>query len=94
VFHGWDRYFCQPANNYDFNAFTNHGHGKKYVALWHSGTTHLHCDDYVNGAADAFCSDIVNNTSHYTWHDVADLSCTDRMSDGHGFDCHSMEALP
>ncbi len=94
VTHGWDRFFCQPANNYLFNAYTNHGHGTKYVALWHDGTTHLHCDSLVSGSGNAACSATVTSVSHYTFHDIANIACNDRFNDGHGFDCHSMESLP
>lgn len=95
AFHGWDRWFCQPPNDYRFTVFTNHPHGQKYAALWHDGTTHLHCDVLVSGSANASCTDTLNNTNHYSYHEISSLtSCTDRFSDGHGFNCHSMESLP
>ncbi len=94
VNHGWERFFCQPANDYTYNVFTNHGHGTKYVALWHDGGN-LHCDRLVSGSNNATCSDVVNNTSHHSFHDIAGTSCTDRFNtDGHGFNCHDMEGLP
>lgn len=95
VSHGWDRFFCQPANDYKFNAFTNHGHGSKYVALWHNGTTHIHCSDIESGSVNAFCSSTLANSNHYTAHDIATIGvCLDRFNtDGHGFDCHDMESL-
>lgn len=88
--HGWSRVFCQPANTYNFTAWTNHGHGTKYVALIHSAFTHTHCDSLAN----ASCSTSGLNINHGSWHEVASASCTDRFNDGHGFDCHEMEALP
>jgi hypothetical protein len=95
VNHGWDRYFCQPANDYLFNVHTNHGHGTKSVSLWHADGSHSHSISVVSGANDAFCSDHVNSTSHMSFHDVASTStCYDRFSDGHGFNCHNMEAIP
>ena len=39
VFHGWSRLFCQPENNFLYQAKTNHGHGTKYLAFWHDGAT-------------------------------------------------------
>jgi hypothetical protein len=92
VFHGWIWSFnsCQ-SNPYHYEVRTNHGHGSKYVALWHSGTTHLHSDDLESGSVNAYCADAVNSTHHYSWHDIAGTSCTDRFNDGDGFDCHSME---
>lgn len=94
VFHGWDRLFCQPANDYRFTAFTNHGHGTKHAALWHVGATHLHCDSLASGSSYATCTDTVNNTNHETFHDRAGVSCTDSFNDGHGFNCHFVESLP
>lgn len=93
--HGWQRFSCQPANNYKFNAWTNHGHGQKYVAIWDSVGPTLHCDNLASGSTNAACSTTAPNTSHYSYHDVAGvISCVDRFNDGHGFDCHEMEALP
>jgi hypothetical protein len=95
VKHGWERFFCQPANDYLYNAFTNHGHGTKSVNLAHSDGSHIHCVSVVSGSNNAFCSDHVNNKNHYSFHDVASTStCYDRFNDGHGFDCHIMEAIP
>jgi hypothetical protein len=94
VFHGWTRTFCQPAGNWVYTVSTDHGHGAKYAALWHTGATHLHCDSLVSGSGNASCSDTVGNTHHYSSHDVADPACGDRFGDGHGFDCHAMEGLP
>lgn len=95
VFHGWSRTFCEQTGTYTFSVQTNHGHGQKYVALWHSDTSHLHCDDLETGSINAFCTFSGLNTSHYSFHDIAGTSCTDRFtSDGHGFDCHPMESLP
>lgn len=93
VFHGWSRLFCQPENNFIYQAKTNHGHGTKYVGLWHDGTTHLHCDSLVSGSGNATCQDTVTSSAHHTYHDVASSSCTDDMGDGHGFNCHNMESL-
>jgi hypothetical protein len=94
VFQGWSRLFCQPANNFIFQAKTNHGHGDKYVGLWHDGTSHLHCDSFVSGSGNATCQDTVSSTAHHTYHDVAGSSnCNDSMGDGHGFNCHTMESL-
>lgn len=92
--HGWSRVFCQPANNYNFSAWTNHGHGQKCVAIWHSGASHLHCDQLASGSQNASCQAYGINVHHYSWYDVAGVSCVDRYADGHGFDCHQMEALP
>jgi len=96
VNHGWSRLFCLPSGDYDYTVFTNHGHGMyKYVALWHSGAEHLHCSDLESGSVNASCSRTVSTTHHQSSHDIADvLSCTDRFNDGHGFDCHFMEAIP
>jgi hypothetical protein len=94
ITHGWDRFFCQPANNYNYDAFTNHGHGDKYAALWHSDASHIHCDDIGNGSVNAFCSATVPNTHHETFHDAPLGGCLNRYGDGHGIDCHDMEALP
>lgn len=94
VSHGWSRVFCQPANTYTYTVWTNHGHGQKYVSLWHSGTTHLHCDDIESGSVNANCSTSGLNTSHFSYHDIADPACNDRFNDGHGFACHEMEGLP
>lgn len=93
VFHGWERFFCQPPGNYRFNANTNHGHGNKYVALWHSDNSHMHCDVIGSGSVNAFCSDTVNNTNHDTFHE-APLQCGSLYGDGHGISCHTMEAIP
>jgi hypothetical protein len=95
VSHGWSRTFCQPSGDYNFNVWTNHGHGQKYVALWHSDTSHLHCDDLESGSVNASCTKSGINVHHMSYHDIAGgVSCTDRFNDGHGFDCHDMEALP
>ncbi len=94
AFHGWSRLFCQPENNFLFQAKTNHGHGTKYVGLWHDGTTHLHCDAIGTGSTNAYCTATVGTTNHYTHHDLADLNlCNDSFNDGHGFNCHNMESL-
>jgi len=66
----------------------------KYVALWHDGTTHLHCDDFETGSTNANCSTSGLNNAHYSYHDIADIPCNDRFNDGHGFACHGMESLP
>ncbi len=99
VFHGWDRFFCQPANNYKFNGYTNHGHGQKYVAIWNSPVTgNPDCDNLASGSVNAFCSAIVADVHHQSYNDIAAVQgsgyCTDRFPDGHGFDCHFMEPLP
>jgi lactam utilization protein B len=95
VFHGWSRTYCEISADYTFSVETNHGHGNKYAALYHADLSHLHCDSYATGSVNAFCSKSGINVNHLSFHDVAgSASCYDRMTDGHGFDCHNMEALP
>lgn len=91
VNHGNSQTFCLPAGTFNYTVWTNHGHGQKYVALWHSGATHLHCDALTSGSQNASCTKGGINGSHFSHHDVAGISCVDRFSDGHGFDCHDME---
>ncbi len=98
VLFGWDRFFCQPANNYLFNGYTNHSHGQKYVALWNSTVTVLDCDNLVSGSTNAFCSKTVSDVHHQSYHDIAAVMgpgyCNDRFTDGHGMDCQFMGPLP
>lgn len=94
VRHGWSRLFCQPGNTYTFTGFTNHGHGTKYAAIYHSDASHRHCEKLVTGSANAQCTAGGLSASHFSFHEIAAGSCYDRMADGHGFDCHFMEALP
>lgn len=94
VSHGWSRVFCQPANNYNFTAWTNHGHGTKFVEIAYNDTSHVHCSSIVSGSKNASCSKSGINSSHMSGHDIATPTCTDRFNDRHGIDCHFMEALP
>jgi hypothetical protein len=91
--HGWSRVFCQPSNDYTFTVWTNHGHGTKYVALVHAALEHTHCDNLATGSTNATCSRSGLNVHHASFHGTGS-SCYDRYNDGHGFDCHVMEALP
>lgn len=95
IYHGWTRNYSCVTGNYTFHVWTNHGHGSKYVALWHDNTTHLHCDDYVSsGSSGASCSDTVGSTAHYSWHVAPSGQSDCRYSDGHGVCGHGMESLP
>jgi hypothetical protein len=94
VFHGWDRVLIQPqCIDYDFDAWTNHGHGDKYVALVHStGTFHTHCDSLATGSQNASCSRTLSSKQHMSFHST---DGTDGLyGDGHGISDHFMEALP
>jgi hypothetical protein len=91
VYHGNRQTYCLPAGTFNYTVWTNHGHGNKYVALWHTGSTHLHCDVLAGGSNNAQCSTSGINGHHHSYHDIAGLSSVDRFPDGHGFDSHSME---
>ncbi|MDQ3981365.1 MAG: hypothetical protein M3271_01645, partial [Actinomycetota bacterium] len=50
--HGWDRRHHTFDGGYHFHGWTGHGHGSKYVAVWHVMASHLHCDKLGNGGTD------------------------------------------
>lgn len=89
--HGINRLFCEPAFNYTFNAHTNHGHGQKYVAIWHQDGSHLHCDDLETGSVDAYCVTSGVNIDHDAYLDVAIAGGCDKFSDAHYICAHFME---
>lgn len=89
--HGINRLFCEPAFNYSFNGHTKHGHGTKYVAIWHSDVSHVHCDDLETGSVDAYCVTSGVNIDHSTYHDIANAGGCDKFGDGHYICAHFME---
>lgn len=94
VFHGWHRFFCQPGATWSYTAETEHDHGNKYVSINNSNNGNLNCDDLESGSAFAICSKSgFTTTNHDSFHE-APLNCGSLYSDGHGIDCHIMEAEP
>lgn len=90
VYHGWVR--NAAGSQYNFHAWTEHGHGSKWAAVIHADASHSHCSVHDN-VDHVHCDATVGNCcNHGSGHDAPDGS-TLRYNDGHGIELHTMEAI-
>jgi hypothetical protein len=91
--HGWSR--AWSCDHYNYNGWTNHGHGTKYVALVASPTGNILCDAVATGSTNASCRRNSGSTHIGSFHDTGPATggC-DLFNDGHGICPHTMEPIP
>ena len=98
VSHGWSR--AWSCDHYNYNAWTNHGHGIKWVDIRKSDSPYaIKCYAETSGGVNANCSTTAPGTHIMSKHDTgrvyADIgggSC-ELLADGHGICDHLMEAI-
>jgi hypothetical protein len=89
VWHGWQR--SVSGDSYTFHAWTEHGHGSKYVSVVHDDVSHGHCG-VVDNLDHVHCTATGLSLLHASGHDGP---AGDRRTynDGHGIPLHLMEAI-
>lgn len=90
IYHGWVR--NAVASQYNFHAWTEHGHGSKFATVTHADGSHSHCG-VIDNVDHVHCESLVGNCCNHDSGHKAPSGSAQRYNDGHGVELHEMEAI-